>query len=265
MNLYGWNYTGRNIGPELHRQYKIMVDCLLDPMFTNNAKWGWPIQTDLAKRMHLSSSGAVRTVKKICEDFGFFNNFALNSTTSIDANRVLTDRGKMIYQAATLEEQIKESGNYKDALKDKIFVEIKNLYEEVYCDALRDYYLRNSDGTKLHPLRATLKALNRYNALDKWEWYLLNTFIRHDDDCQEEALLDEYISRYRDGEFLFSMDDVKGKPKGHQYIPQYFEFAGLVCVVQRPKWYIRDSGNHNELKSEVLSSVFLNKLYGRSI
>ena len=58
------------------------------------------------------------------------------------------------------------------------------------------------------------------------------------------------------------MENVVEKPKGHQYIPQYFEFAGLMHVIQRPEWSITDSGRHKDIKEKVLSQDFLEKLYG---
>lgn len=73
------------------------------------------------------------------------------------------------------------------------------------------------------------------------------------------------ITRYRNGEYDFTMRNVIEKPKGHQYIPQYFEFAGLLHVIQRPEWSISDSGRHTEVKSEVLEADFLEKLYGGSL
>ena len=63
----------------------------------------------------------------------------------------------------------------------------------------------------------------------------------------------------------FTMRNVVEKPKGHQYTPQYFEFAGLLHVIQRPEWSISDSGRHMEVKSEVLEADFLEKLYGGSL
>ena len=72
MKLRGWDYTGRNIGPELHKQFKIMVDCLSDASFVLEQTWGNPLQEKLAKKIGVSSSGAVRTVKKMCDNFGFF-------------------------------------------------------------------------------------------------------------------------------------------------------------------------------------------------
>ena len=89
---------------------------------------------------------------------------------------------------------------------------------------------KNSDGSKLHPLRATLRALNKYGRMDKWEWYLLNTCIRHDDCDVEEATLDDYITRYRNGEYDFTMRNVVEKPKGHQYTPQYLNLPGYFML-----------------------------------
>ena len=40
MDLRGWDYTGRNIGPDLHRQFRIMIDCLSDSSFTHHFYWG---------------------------------------------------------------------------------------------------------------------------------------------------------------------------------------------------------------------------------
>ena len=44
MDLRGWDYTGRNIGPDLHRQFRIMIDCLSDSSFTDHSSWGNGIQ-----------------------------------------------------------------------------------------------------------------------------------------------------------------------------------------------------------------------------
>lgn len=262
MELRGWEYTGRNIGPDLHRQFSIMIDCLSDPSFTNHSTWGNPIQDRLAAYMKVSSSGAVRTVKKVCVNFGFLVESSFGSRTEIDVNNLLTERGQLVYQAAKLEQQVNSSTSYDDETKEKVAVQIKRLYEEAYCSALVHYYFKNSDNTNLHPLRATLRALEKYNRLDKWEWYLLNTCVRHDDEPDEENELEKKINDYRDGKMTFSMNNVVEKPKGHQYIPQYFEFAGLLHVIQRPDWTISDSGRHKDIKSEVLEPDFLRKLYG---
>lgn len=262
MDLRGWDYTGRNIGPEFHNQYRIMVECLADPAFVNHSTWGNPIQDKLALKMKMASSGAVRTVKKLCDDFGFFAPGALTSRTEINPENFLSKKGKFVFQTATLEMQIEMSDSLSDSQKKKALAEVQNLYEEAYCDTLKKYYFSNSDGTRLCPLRATLKALKKYGTMDKWEWYLLNTIIRKDDDEIAEAELDLYINKYRRKEIEFSMQNVIEKPKGHQYIPQYFDFAGLLRVVQRPEWSISDSQKHEDIKLEILSEDYLEKLYG---
>lgn len=262
MELRGWDYSGRNIGSELHRQFCVMIDCLSDPSFTNHAAWGTYIQQRLAEQMQMTSAGAVRTVKSVCTNFGFLEEKSFGGRNEIDTCALLTKRGKLVYQTTKLKEQIADASNYNDEFKEKIYAEVKALYEEAYCDALRFFCFKNNDGSKLHPLRAALRALNKYGRMDKWEWYLFNTCIRHDDNESEEAMLDDYITRYRSGEFDFTMRDVTEKPKGHQYIPQYFEFAGLLNVIRQPKWSICDSELHADVKAEVLEADFLDKLYG---
>ena len=130
MELRGWDYTGRNIGPDLHRQFRTMIDCLSDSSFTNHSTWGNDIQDRLAERMQMASSGAVRTVKKVCANFGFLNEISFSSRNEIDTKNLLTNRGKLVYQAAKLEEQVGFADNYDDAVKEKIYAEIKKLYED---------------------------------------------------------------------------------------------------------------------------------------
>lgn len=261
MELRGWDYTGRNIGPELHRQFRVMIECLSDPSFVNHRTWGNSIQDDLAEKIGVASSGVIRTIKKMFENFGLINSDSLSSKVEIDSRKLLTKRGQLVYYLANLEKSITESKDLDDKKKEASSKKIKNLYEEAYCDALKEYYYDNGDGTHLMPLRATLRAIQKYGRLDKWEWYLMNTFVRHDDDPSEETVLEDYINRYRAGEFQFDMRNVVEKPKGHQYIPQYFEFAGLFKVVQRPDWSISLSDKHNDVIAEVLSPDFLDRLY----
>lgn len=261
MNLHGWDYTGRNISTDFHFQFRVMVKFLSDSSFVNHRTWGTQLQTALADQMGMSSPGQVRTVKKVCENFGLIRRSEFNSRTEPTAANLLTERGKLIYFAADLEYKISHSDDLSEDKKEKAENEIKKLYEEAYCDALKNYYYSNSDGTHLCPLRATLRALQRYEKLDKWEWYLMNTLISHDDNAKEEKELDEKITLYRDGKLELSMSNVKEKPKGHQYIPQYFEFAGLAHVIQRPEWTISKTDKHEDIKKEVMCNDFLKNLY----
>jgi len=261
MELRGWDYTGRNIGPELHKQYCTMIDCLSDSSFINHRNWSNAIQEDLATRLCVSSSGVVRTIKKIFEDFGLLNSNQISSKVEINPNFIITKRGSFLYYTATLEAGILSADSISKAEQEKAMSYVKMLYEEIYCDALKGYYYDNGDGTFLSPLRATLKAVAKYGKLDKWEWYLMNTCIRHDDNTDEENKLDDLVSKYRKGLIQVNMNNVVEKPKGHQYIPQYFEYAGLLHVIQRPDWSIGPSNRHKEVKDEVLSSNFLDRLH----
>lgn len=265
MDLRGWDYTGRNIGPEFHKQFRLMIYCLSMKDFVNNRKWNNELQTALAPRMGVGSPGAVRTVKKISQNFGLINEDAFSSHGDLAKDELLSERGKVVYNAAVLEYQVQNEDGLDNNIKIEVQKNIKILYEEAYCDALLNYYFINRDGTYFSPLRATLRTLQRHERLDKWEWYMFNTFVRHDDRKEEEEKLDYEIERYRKGDYSFTMENVVEKPKGHQYIPQYFEFAGLVHVVQRPQWYISNSSKHQDIKDIVLSTDYLEKVYSGGI
>jgi len=262
MQLRGWDYTGRNVGHDLHIQYRKMVEALSSPQFVNHRTWGTSIQDDLAKRIGCASSGAIRTIKKMCEMLGFFGKESLTSRNEIQRATLLTQRGEAMYGITCLEEQILKSTDLDDSKREAAEKEIKRLYEEIYCESLMHYYYEYDDGTRLSPLRATLWALNKYGRLDKWEWYLLNTFIRHDDNIEEQNTFEKVLREYRSGKYELSMANIVEKPKGHQYIPQYFEYAGLVHVIQRPEWSIGHSQRHDAVKAVVLSDTFLSDLYG---
>jgi len=261
MNLRGWDYTGRNIAPELHHQFRMMCQLLAYDSFVNHQTWGNPLQEQLAKQMGVSSAGAIRTIKKMFVNFGFLDTKVINSRTELYGQPFLTKRGEVLLNVVTLEEQIQESSGYDESTKEKAYRQIKGLYEEVYCDALAHYYIKTDDGKNFSPLRATLQALSTYQTMDKWEWYLMNTFIRHDDNESERESLEEAITKYRDGELTFTMENVVEKPKGHQYTPQHYEFAGFVNLVQRPTWSIRNSDRHMDVKALVLSDDYLDRLY----
>ena len=261
MNLRGWNYTGRNISRELHQQYQMMCRLLSDASFVNHQTWGTPLQEQLAKQMDVPSAGAVRTIKKVFVNFGFLDTSVINIHTELYGQPFLTKQGEILLEAATLEEQLEKSSEYDEASKKQAYQQIKNLYEEVYCEALLHYYIQNDDGQNFSPLRATLRALSEYHTMDKWEWYLMNTFIRHDDKESEWANLDRAMTEYRNGAFTFTMKNVIEQPKGHQYTPQHYAFAGLVSLFQRPAWLIGNSDRHEDKKAIALSDDYLNRLY----
>ena len=265
MDLRGWEYTGRNIAPELHHQYRMMCKLLSCSTFVSHQTWGNPLQEQLAMQMGASSSGAIRTIKKMFVNFGFLDTRVINSHTELYGQPFLTKQGELLLNIAILEEQIHESEDFDEKTKENAYKQIKILYEEVYCDALAHYYIKTDDGENFCPLRATLQSLSTYQTMDKWEWYLMNTFIRHDDNESEKDELNEAILKYRKGELSFTMENFIEKPKGHQYTPQHYDFAGLVNLSQRPNWLIKNSDRHMDVKALVLSDTFLDHLYqGRS-
>lgn len=262
MRLAGWDYVGRNIDDSLHFQFRVIIDCLSDSNFVNGRSWGKEIQEELAARLG-TSPGQIRTIKRVCEDLGLINKGSLNGTKIPSHNSIITKAGDIVHKANKLE-QICE-GIVDVRKREKALRHIKGLYEEGYVMALVNYYYTfpANPPAHLHPLRATLKALNKYRSLDKWEWYLLNTVIRADDNPDMEDLLDQHITEYRRGDLQLSMSDVIEKPKGHQYLPQFFQYADLVNLQNGRNWRMSDNLKHQDIKARVLSDHFLFEIYGK--
>ncbi len=256
MELRGWNYTGRNLSSDFHNQFRLMVDYLSDPNLVAGRSWCGELQDDVAKAIGTKSSGVVRTIKTMCELFGLINPSELKSNVVPTKDTLLSDRGRLVHQAATLEHIVATDTSLEEDVIEKAVKEIKHLYEEAYCDALLHYFIKNDDGSLFSPLRETQRALNKYKMLDKWEWYLLNTLVRHNDNPSEFELFEKYVSDYREGKYSFTMANVVEKKKGHQYIPQYYEYAGLYTVTQYP-WSIKDNGTRLDFKQFVLSDEYL--------
>ena len=228
MELIGWEYVGRNIDKSLHEQFRTIVDCLSDTSFVHGRVWSdRSLQQDLAHELG-NSDGQIRTVKRMFEDLGLINKGSLNRTDSPERAKFMSEVGEKVYNASCLEKELdKISDKHK---KEAAHSHIKGLYEEGYCMAMARYYFEFPQNKRLHPLRATLKALQEYGPLDKWEWYLLNTVIREDDNVIQENLLNKYIKDYRNGNLSFSMSDVISKPKGHQY-HNFTNFQG--CLIYK--------------------------------
>ena len=260
MKLKGWDYIGRNIDESLHDQFRAIAENLSNETFVNNRKWGSSLQTDLANILK-TSPGQIRTIKRVCEALGLLKKGALNMSSTPNPASFMTKAGQVVLKASSLEQNI---GDLKDAnQRNQARQHVKGLYEEGYSMAMANYYYEfdTVPVTRLHPLRATLKALAKYGSLDKWEWYLLNTYIRADDNLEMELQLDNSIKAYRSGDLSFSMKNVVEKPKGHQYFPQYLHYAGLVNLRNGLYWKISDNGKKLEFKAHILSDGYLRELY----
>ena len=114
MNLRGWDYTGRNIAPELHHQFRMMCQLLAYDSFVNHQTWGNPLQEQLAKQMGASSAGAIRTIKKMFVNFGFLDTKVINSRTELYGQPFLTKRGEVLLNVVTIAVTFK---NRKERLK----------------------------------------------------------------------------------------------------------------------------------------------------
>src|SRR5690606_1653732 len=116
--------------------------------------------------------------------------------------------GEVLLSLISMEEKLRLQ-NVEEGIEisSEINQKITNMYRAFYSKVMINYYFPRGgrgDGTKpLHLFRAVMKALRRYGTLDKWEWYLLNTYVTEDDNVEQEKELDRAISDYRSGKLNF--------------------------------------------------------------
>lgn len=249
MQLRGWKYEGRKISDKLHEQILVIVDILNDSSKVGNKNWP-ELQTYIAKELGITT-GQVRTIKRMMEELDIVKKGALNARNIPDASIIYTDNGKTFVELMAAERLMKQK---PDSDNLKTMREIKNIYR-LYYQKVLSAYTYNQNGSILHPLKATLKAVRKYEYLDYWEWYLLNTIIQKDDDAAEEAQLDKYIMSYRQGSLKFREADIVENQLSHSYVLGNYVYAGLVCVKgNKLKLRITLNTGAHEIINEILLS-----------
>jgi hypothetical protein len=236
------------------------MQCLSDSRFVQNHTWGGWLQGELAKKLGLSP-GQIRTIKRACENLRLLKVGALNHRSIPSVDAIITTAGGMVLEASELEQRCRTHG--EPGTQDETLKVIRSMYQSAYRESMWWFHYRISEVplVRLHPLRAILKAFIKYGSLDKWEWYLLNTFIRSDDEPAMEAALDVAMESYRAERLTFTMSDVTENPKGHQYLPQILAYSGLVRLTNGRNWEISNNDNYADLKQRILSENFLREIY----
>lgn len=224
MYLRGWKYEGRKISDKLHNQILQVIEVLNDPKQVVDNKWP-DLQIYLSKKMGVAP-GQIRTIKRVMEAFGILKKGKLNCNTIPKPNDIFTDDGRLLIDLLEIEKlmRLTPSQDNIDTIKN-----IKSIYQLYYQKMLKKYSY-NDSGNTLHPLRATLKVLRRYESLDYWEWYLMNTVINNDDDLNEEKKFDELIKMYRSGKLIFNRHDLIENQLSHSYVLGNFAYTGLICL-----------------------------------
>lgn len=222
MNLHGWKYEGRKISDKLHEQILAIVDILNDS--SKVAGRHWPeIQKNISDELGIAT-GQVRTIKRMMEELDIVKKGVLNARDVPDPKFIYTENGRTFVELIATEKLMRENINANNL---ETMKEIGNIYKLYYQKVLAGYSY-NAQGNILHPLRATLKALSRYDYLSFLEWYLLNTIIQNDNDEDEEAELDRSINDYRKGKLSLTESDIVENSLSHSYVLGNFEYAGLV-------------------------------------
>ncbi|ASA24930.1 hypothetical protein [Paenibacillus donghaensis] len=268
MELKGWDNLGRNLDDTLHHQFKGLMEFLADPILVNGRTWNNSLQIDVAAAIGVKSPGQVRTIKSILEKMGIIKINSLNMRIIPTSNSVITPLGEVLLALVSIEERIGEIA----AENHQIRKSIETMYESFYVKALIQYHFpdgaRKSDSrTPFHPLHATIKALHKYHSLDKWEWYLLNTFILENENPTQEQQFDNAINQYRAHTVTFSKADITENEKGHQYFPQYLGLSGLVTFQKVGRTWERMElgGNYTDIINCILDTNFINCFFNNNL
>ena len=222
MELKGWKYEGRKISDKLHEQILVIVEIINDPVQVGEMNWP-ELQSYISLKLGVAT-GQVRTIKRMMEEFGIIEKGSLNARDIPNSN-IFTENGLFLIDLIKTEKLMGKTKNSDF----KSIDEIREVYKLYYQKILNEY--EYSDGIKiLHPLRATLKAVDKYEYLEYFEWYLLNTLITTDDNIREEDELDYYIKEYRSGNIDFTEEDIVENKLSHSYVLGNFVYCGLVNV-----------------------------------
>ena len=247
MYLRGWKYEGRKISDKLHEQILAIVEILNDP--EKVGKKNWPeLQKYISAELGIAT-GQVRTIKRMMEEFDIVKRGALNANDVPDPEYIYTKNGKTLLDLIATEKLMRKNPSMDNL---QLLREIRGIYQLYYQKVLLAYSY-NENGEILHPLKMTLKMLNRYRYLNYWEWYLLNTIIRSDDDEDQELEFDRFIKDFRSGKIRFKETDIIENQLSHSYVLGNFEYAGLVCIEgSKPKMKITINQNAEETVKEIL-------------
>lgn len=197
-----------------------IINYLDDPAFI--AHQDWPtVQKLIAKNLNIKP-GQVRTIKRVLEEFCVLKEGSLNGNKIPDAT-IYTAEGYEFVKMLKLEALINNSKTNDTEMLNKI-----NLFYQYYYLKVLSKPVDSGRGTTLRTLRATLKAIKKFDYLDYWEWYILNTIITEDDNPTQERELEETINKYRNKQLLFTDEDIVENKLSHSYLLGNFKWTGLI-------------------------------------
>ncbi|GGM40499.1 hypothetical protein GCM10011351_28330 [Paraliobacillus quinghaiensis] len=262
MELKGWENKGRNLGGPLQKQFYKMISLLKDPAFVSGRNWA-ELKQDLASEIQTSTS-QLGTILTVFKSLQLLPQDSLLRNSPIPREEDLTtDLGNLLYSLIAIEDEISKLP--EGSTKDNINGNIQGMFQGFYAESMINFYYpqggRENSPNPLHPARAILKALDKYGALDKYEFYLLCTFILEDDDQEKEELFEKYLLRYRNNLITFTNNDITQYEKGHQYLPQNLYKAGLVNLTTGRNWKISENNNMTKLRDTLLHDNFLESFY----
>lgn len=256
MYLSGWKYEGRKISDQLHEQMLVIMEMMNDPNIVRDMNWP-ALQKVIALELGVAP-GQVRTIKSTMEVLGILKKGSLNANDIPSSNTIYTKDGRTLVELIATEQMLKDNISHNSF---KAIESIQNIYRLFYQSMLVKYSF-NMGGNILHPLVATLKALKKYESLDFWEWYILNSCIRNDANEKEEEELDRLINEYRTGKIRFKEGDVIENQLSHSYVLGNFIYTGLITAEgSKYKLKIRINEGEKETINDILADQKIDVSY----
>ena len=173
----------------------------------------------LGNTIDVHEASTVRHIIGFMKSIGVIYEDALEGGKVPNPNHGVTPSGEVLYSIIKMDQIASES-------EDKALIQqITNLYRRFYANVFIYWYVRDS---KVHVARTVLKAIKKFDYLDKIEWFILNTYISETDNKQQEQMVEKYINEYRAGDLTLTTENINKRINSYGYWTQLLSYSGLI-------------------------------------
>lgn len=248
MDLKGWGNPGRVVQDILHDQMFGIMSFLMDKERINGCVWNPELQSIIGETIGVEKASTIRHIIGFMKSIGVLYENSLVGGKVPNPENCVSPSGKVLYTLIKMRYKAEE-------IEDKeVLGKIENLFRTFYSKAFIYWFVRD---TKIHVARSVLKALKRYDYLEKIEWFILNTYISETDNKLQEEQVEKYISEYRNGNLTLTLDNIKSNVNSFNYWTQILDYSGLI-IKNGNKIYM--GKKFPELIDAILAEDFIDNL-----
>ncbi|ADU29391.1 hypothetical protein [Evansella cellulosilytica] len=245
LKLIGWSNPGRSISDTTHRQMFGIMSYLKDKDKVGQDVWNSELQAKIGKTIDVNKPSTLRHIVGFMKSIGIIYGDSLQGGKVPDSRHLVTQSGEVLYQLIEMEQLAKEQK------KKEVIEQVGTMYKHFYANAFIYWYVR---GTDIHVVRTVLKTLDKFDSLDKMEWFIMNTFITATDNAVQEEIVEKYIEQYRNKELTLTKDSIVENVNAYGFWASLLNYTGLIRK-EGSKIY---KGNlHPELTNAILEDDFL--------